>query len=263
MNRLTKLGAILVITALPLFALTTKTGLNILDSVINRTPIGQTTPAAGAFTAFNASSAAVSGNQTIGGTLGVSSLFTAPTGNISTLNSTIANIGSATISGNGTVSGIFTTPTGNITTLNGTTATVSGTAQAGTLSDGTCSINGGHLSSGCHFATATPRTCNANGCYKIDSDGTITESGEVFAPTGGGAVSGTITFPFTFTSVPIITLTAVGNTGGGDTDTPPSVGANSKSTSGISYYMARVIQAGAGGGTFANSTPLDWTATGN
>jgi hypothetical protein len=47
-------------------------------------------------------------------------------------------------------------------------------------------------------STAVGRTCGASGCYKIDSDGTITEWGET-SSTGGGDV--VLTFPHALTAV--------------------------------------------------------------
>lgn len=54
MNKPTKTILLLLLGVLPCLALTTKTGLNLINSVINSTPIGQTTPAAGTFTSLSA-----------------------------------------------------------------------------------------------------------------------------------------------------------------------------------------------------------------
>lgn len=108
-----------------------------------------------------------------------------------------------------------------------------------------------------------PRTCNSNGCFIITSDGTIFEWGSVSVfPSRGPYNTAFFSFPQTFTTTPIVTVTTVGYAGNGDATTPPAVELQSLNTSGASAYMARVIVAGAGGGNFDNTLTLNWTATG-
>lgn len=146
--------------------------------------------------------------------------------------------------------------------------TVSGTSRGGTITDGTCSISGGTLT-GCATAGATSRTCNANGCYKIDADGTVRMWGIATGPTSGsgvGSITGSFSLPFTCPTVaPTMTIAVgtnpAGSGSGNDNDTPPSIGYTAISTSGASYFAARVVQASAGGGNFAVAWNIDWTAT--
>lgn len=146
--------------------------------------------------------------------------------------------------------------------------TVPNSFGAATLTDGTCSMHAGTLT-GCATAGATPRTCNANGCYKIDADGTVRMWGIATGPTSGsgvGSITGSFSLPFTCPTVaPTMTIAVgtnpAGSGSGNDNDTPPSIGYTAISTSGASYFAARVVQASAGGGNFAVAWNIDWTAT--
>lgn len=113
-----------------------------------------------------------------------------------------------------------------------------------------------------HTIPATT-TCSGSSCWNVAADGTIEAWGTVTAGAGGASITAAITFPITFTVAPVVVVTSAGNPGGGDTDTPPSIGLNSITTTGASVYLARVIQAGAGGGTFASSIPITWMARGH
>jgi hypothetical protein len=109
----------------------------------------------------------------------------------------------------------------------------------------------------------TPRTCGANGCYRIDQDGTITEWGSIsLAANGSTYYTTSITLPHTATTSMIFDTPVVVGTFSSDGTTPPCVALTSSSLSGASVYMARCIIAGAGGGQFDQNFTLQWSAKG-
>jgi hypothetical protein len=140
--------------------------------------------------------------------------------------------------------------------------------STGTVTSGTCAqfdSSGNTVSTpGPCAVVVTPRTCNSNGCYRVDGDGTITEWGVVaVSPTGTPYNSAAATFPFAFTGTPIVTVNTVGQAGSGDATTPPGVELQSASPTGFTAFMARVVIASAGGGNFDYTIYLNWSATGN
>jgi len=58
-------------------------------------------------------------------------------------------------------------------------------------------------------SSAVGRTCNSNGCYRIDSDGTIEQWGSIT-----GSASGTLTLPTPFTTTTYSITGSGGNNGG-------------------------------------------------
>jgi hypothetical protein len=125
---------------------------------------------------------------------------------------------------------------------------------------------GNVIDSGAPCSTATPRTCNSNGCYRVDGDGTIEAWGTVSVPASGtGTNTATITFPTSFTTATnlAVTISTVGVAGSGDPNDPPGAQLSSVSTTGAGVFMARFIQASEGGGNFDNTITLMWHATGN
>lgn len=126
--------------------------------------------------------------------------------------------------------------------------------------------NGNVKDAGAVCATVTTlRTCNANGCYRIEGDGTIQEWGTVSVPPSGtGTNTSTITFPtaFTTTSNLSVTISTVGIAGSGDPNDPPGAQLSNVSTTTAGVFMARFIQASEGGGHFDNTITLNWSAIG-
>lgn len=120
---------------------------------------------------------------------------------------------------------------------------------------GTCSITG------------TNRTCNANGCYVIAADGTITQWGSVSASACGGAndCSVAVVFPFPFTTTsnltPTTTLGGLGSTGG--KNKAVGVISGTVATTGFTAGLAAMIYVGGSGGDFSGSESVFWTAVGN
>lgn len=84
--------------------------------------------------------------------------------------------------------------------------------------------------------TYTGQTCNSNGCYRIDSDGTIEQWGEISATGGGNGGTFSMTYPHSFTSTTnLIVLfvpaycnlgspSACAGGGGGSNGTSPQAG---------------------------------------
>lgn len=219
--------------------MTTKTGLSVLDSGINRTPVGNTIPSTGAFT---------------------------------TLSSASSETGSSVVNGNEEVTGEITTPTGNITTLNTNEANIATAVVADNLTAGTFQLNEAAplnhvlVGDGTHYVdkATTPTTTNANGSYRISADGTIEAWGTINVPPSGNTSNGAaITFPIAFTSPPNIQLNSTGLPDPGDSDTPIALQLLSKSTVGAQAYMAKVIIAGAGGSNFTETITIDWRAIGH
>lgn len=112
--------------------------------------------------------------------------------------------------------------------------------------------------------SVTPRTCNSNGCYKIDSDGTIHEWGvsSTFTSSVNGTVS--ITFPVALTTtanfVMVASATTCNDTAGACgsgihpyTCTPETT--NTLSTSGVTMYYD-------GNGSTIQTGACQWEATG-
>lgn len=124
--------------------------------------------------------------------------------------------------------------------------------------------NGNTVDAGVSCAAVVARTCNANGCYRIEGDGTIMEWGTISVPATGNAFnSATITFPAAFTTVPVVTANAIGlPSATQDTTTPISLQFTSTTTTGAFAYMAKVIVASAGGGAFQQTITLNWYAIG-
>ena len=130
--------------------------------------------------------------------------------------------------------------------------------------------NGNTIDSGglCGGPT-TPKTCNSNGCYRIDADGTIEAWGS--SSTLGGATSAsnlTITFPTTFTSTThlFVVVTATSDATGDGNPHPADchIVKSTLTTSGATAIIAAPTQIGGSG--YANLAAGDycsWHALGD
>lgn len=137
-------------------------------------------------------------------------------------------------------------------TLESATAQVSGIAQVGSGS----TVNGSPMCTPANSAcVATPLTCNANGCYRIEIDGTIYQKGTQFC----SGTSCTVTFPITFTSATSYAVTSNIET------TQNNIATNifGKSASGFTYSNAAFAQPGGAGNTYTGGSTQDWIAIGN
>lgn len=139
--------------------------------------------------------------------------------------------------------------------------TVSGTSRGGTVTDGTCSMSGGTLT-GCSSAGATPRTCNANGCYKIDADGTITQWGVTGAGCGGSAAcNSTWTFPIAFTTTSNLSVTVSAGGGGANNFIAGTNG--SPTTTGFTIQYLAAAAVGGAGSNLPGTQTASWIAIGH
>jgi hypothetical protein len=122
--------------------------------------------------------------------------------------------------------------------------------------------SGNAVDAGFTCTTATPRTCNANGCYRIESDGTITAWGIVTAPTSGGTVATiAITFPTTFTASPTITVSGGGQADG--TDDAYAVFSRNPGTAGATAVVRCSTNIGGSGcAALSSAVPVNWIAIG-
>lgn len=137
--------------------------------------------------------------------------------------------------------------------------------STGTATPGDCAqydANGNTTDAGAKCATVTTtRACNANGCYRVEGDGTITAWGIVAGcvDTGSSFCNTPINFPTTFTTT---TNLAVEVTCGGNFHNCVP-GYSGVSTSGFSANLGSGTLVG-GSGTRLNGTEtVSWTAVGN
>jgi cytoskeletal protein CcmA (bactofilin family) len=221
----------------------------------------------------------VTGDAIVTGNLTVDQLLTAGNGLVvdGNISATTAGVGGAVTVGTLGVSGAASV-VGRLTVDDlltaGNGAVVTGNISAddmavGSLNADLFQMNGtaplGHqlIGNGTHYVdtAATPRTSNANGSFKIDTDGTITQWGSVSVPAAGVDTTATITYPIAFTTSAVLNVNLVG-VFTSDSTTPAAVQVRSASLTGAIAYMARVIEAGAGGGTFDSPTFLQWHAIG-
>lgn len=107
--------------------------------------------------------------------------------------------------------------------------------------------------------TATARTCNAYGCYKIDADGTITQWGTITgcATPDNASCNVNVTFPTTFTTTANLSITT-----SVEGWTNCLANPNSPGPSGFTMSFASVIFVG-GAGMHCPGTEIGtWRATG-
>jgi hypothetical protein len=134
--------------------------------------------------------------------------------------------------------------------------------STGSTSPNNCAkfdANGNTIDAGFTCAAATPRTCISSGCYKVDSDGTITEWGVATGcTTSSGACTATaVTFPFPFTTTTNLAVVATCYTTVGNCAIVPS----SLATTGFTPLVNALVMVSGGG---ANLTAqVSWQAKGN
>lgn len=107
--------------------------------------------------------------------------------------------------------------------------------------------------------TVTGRVCNANGCYRVEPDGTIEQWGTATgcASSGSTPCTVTVTFPTAFTTTSNLSVTSTCSVDNCLTSTS----GKSTSTFGMQYIGGVVI--GGGGGNMTGSQTADWHAWGN
>ena len=108
------------------------------------------------------------------------------------------------------------------------------------------------------------RVTNANGTYIQFPDGTLMQWGSVTMIANSDAENSVdFTFATPFTEVANVTLTSVGIPDpSGDSTTPIALEVQSNTLTGGVAYAAKVIVAGAGGGTFVDNITINWQAIG-
>lgn len=122
--------------------------------------------------------------------------------------------------------------------------------------------NGNTIDAGFTCSAATPRTCNANGCYLVLSDGTILQWGSVAgcSTADNAGCTAAVTFPTSFTTTTNLSVHV------SCIDGPANCLSNvsgSPSTSGFTGQLASVVYVGGGGGHLSGSESLNWMAIGN
>jgi hypothetical protein len=166
------------------------------------------------------------------------------------------------------IAGSCTIPTGGTTTINGVGCVLNGSCtvpSTGTTTINTipCPLNGS-----CTVPVdGTARTCNANGCFKIEADGTVFEWGSVtVTPSTTAQGTATINFPYVFPTQ--FSLSLMGQTVSGcvtgDALVPLGTGISAQTLSGASVNVSKFAVAGGGGANF-NSSPaciVQWSAIG-
>lgn len=155
-----------------------------------------------------------------------------------------------------------------------TTVDLTATGTAGTYASPTSITTDawGRVTSVTAGGSTTPvnRTCNSNGCYRIDSDGTITEWGVSAAvPTGADANTVTVTFPFAFSTTTNLSYVAWAdscattpcNTSNKNPLTISGDGSG-VSTTGVVNFVTGVVPTGGGGVALGSSIHIHWQAIG-
>lgn len=112
--------------------------------------------------------------------------------------------------------------------------------------------------------SSTARTCNSNGCYQVDADGTIRAWGVVNAPTNPGTgTTATLTFPVAFTATPTLVVSG-GSDASGTSDDAYAVFHKGLTTTGAFVVIRCAVNIGGSGcSNISNSIPVHWIAFGN
>jgi hypothetical protein len=186
-------------------------------------------------------------------------------GLFSTVNATVGYLinGAApngqAICGNGTVGAYSASCAINAATATALAATPS---QCGTNQFSTGVTANGNAN--CTPIAGTPRACNSNGCYRVNSDGTIEEWGTVTAATSSETVQTvSFSFPFAFTSELSLTESAGSqpDSTNNDTMTLYTIG---KTLTGATFVIRCAGNIGGSGcPSISNAVPIDWHAVGN
>jgi hypothetical protein len=126
--------------------------------------------------------------------------------------------------------------------------------------------DGNVIDAGSAYPGGTPRTCNSNGCYSIDGDGTIRASGQSTTASGGTAAFVTITFPTTFTSATNlqVVLSPVGEPAGDGNPHPLDCHlTTAPSVTGATAVIGIGVQPGGSGYDHLTGQFCSWHAIGN
>lgn len=102
----------------------------------------------------------------------------------------------------------------------------------------------------------TTRTCNGNGCYRVEGDGTIEQWGTLTC----GSVSCAVTFPTSFTTT---TNLAINVTIDYATQQNLVIVIDGTSTTGFTAIAGAVVYNGGGGSGYTGGGTYRWTAIGN
>lgn len=133
---------------------------------------------------------------------------------------------------------------------NGTTATTQAVADNTTLlaTDAFVLAN----------VATTAKTCNANGCYRVETDGTIEAWGTATGcTTSSGQCTASVTFPTTFTTTTNLSIQATCIS----TSTNCAIAASSVSTTGFVGDVGAVVRVGGSGSDL--TAMISWSARGN
>lgn len=113
---------------------------------------------------------------------------------------------------------------------------------------------GNTVDAGISCAAVVSRTCNSNGCYRVEGDGTIEQWGVLFC----GSASCTVTFPTTFTTTTNLSFTATVNYSAGNLTTVSS-------SVGITTAILTsngVVNVGGSGASYSGGGTYHWRAIG-
>jgi hypothetical protein len=193
------------------------------------------------------------------GTSGAASLI-GNTLNIPQYGSGSGTVNSGTANQIAYYAGTGTAVSGTTTLPNGTTAT--------TQSANDNSTNVATTAYADAVGAKVPKTCNANGCYRINADGTIEAWGTVTVSFVGASLgTGTIAFPNTggdaFSSSPsLVTTPQASPSGSDDAVTSYTTGL---STSGATSVVRCGVNIGGSGcpGSMTTTIPVSWFAIGS
>lgn len=141
--------------------------------------------------------------------------------------------------------------------------------STGTTATDNCAkfdASGNVVDSGASCSAGTPRTCNANGCYRIEADGTIEAWGKTTGASGGtaGTVTGTFPFSFTTTTDLQVVISETGEPAGDGNPHPASCHISSgPTTTGFSAAIALATQVGGSGYDHLTGQVCSWHAYGH
>jgi hypothetical protein len=120
--------------------------------------------------------------------------------------------------------------------------------------------SGNVVDAGSAYPVGTPRTCNTNGCYQIDGDGTIRAWGTLPSSTGGtGPVTTFMSFPTAFTATPVLVVSGGEGASGTNAYTIFSTGI---STVGATVVVRCSVNIGGSGCSSTGALPINWIAIG-
>lgn len=120
--------------------------------------------------------------------------------------------------------------------------------------------NGNIADAGVSCASLASRTCNANGCYRVEGDGTIIQWGSIAGcSTSSGRCSVSVSFPTTFTTTTNLSIEATCESGPENCVTSVANGATS---SGFIMQFGALVFIGGSGGNLSGFQTGKWVAIG-